>query len=126
MPMPLWFGRLNKRVFNPREIRLGKRPVLIHVGRKSGTTYETPLEPHPIEGGVIVTLMYSSKSDWVQNVLAAGGASLRSGGTVAEVSNPRIITLEQAQELWDPNTNVQPGFMRVSEYLRLDVTVTNS
>ncbi len=44
MPMPLWFGQINKRVFNKMELKKGTRPVLTHVGRSSGTTYQTPLE----------------------------------------------------------------------------------
>lgn len=33
VPLPRWLAQLNKRVFNPREIRRGTRPVLVHVGR---------------------------------------------------------------------------------------------
>ena len=49
--LPRWLGRINKRVFNPLEIRRGKRPVLTHVGRKSGRTLETPLDAHPTDDG---------------------------------------------------------------------------
>ncbi len=76
MPMPRWVARINKRVFNPMELRRGVRPVLTHVGRSSGKTYRTPLDAHLIEGGYIFIVMYGSDSDWVQNVLAAGAATL--------------------------------------------------
>ena len=76
MPMPRWLARVNKRVFNPWEIRKGKRPVLIHAGRSSGATYETPLDAHPIAGGYLFIPMYGPRTDWVKNVMAAGAARL--------------------------------------------------
>ena len=30
MPLPRWLAHINKRVFNPMEVRRGARPVLIH------------------------------------------------------------------------------------------------
>ena len=63
MPMPLWFGKINKRLFNPGELRRGKRPVIEHVGRTSGKTYLTPLEVLEIDGGYIVVLVYGSGAD---------------------------------------------------------------
>ncbi|MCD2106479.1 hypothetical protein O4214_16775 [Rhodococcus erythropolis] len=56
MPMPRWWGHVNKRVFNPRAISSGKRPVLTHVGRTSGTTYRTPLDAYPVDGGYVFIL----------------------------------------------------------------------
>ncbi|MGI9610722.1 MAG: nitroreductase family deazaflavin-dependent oxidoreductase, partial [Acidimicrobiia bacterium] len=77
MPMPTWVAHINKRVFNKREIRKGKRPVITHVGRKSGTVFHTPLDAHQVEGGYVFILVYGSDSDWVRNVLAAGTATLK-------------------------------------------------
>ena len=71
MPMPLWWGQINKRVFNPRSARNGKWQVIRHVGRVSGQTYRTPLEAHRVDDGFIIMLVYGSRCDWVQNVLAA-------------------------------------------------------
>jgi len=33
MPLPRWLAQINKRVFNPMEVRRGARQVLIHTGR---------------------------------------------------------------------------------------------
>ncbi|MFB9301312.1 hypothetical protein [Kibdelosporangium philippinense] len=55
---------MNKRVFNPGAIARGKRPVLTHIGRTSGTTYRTPLDAHPVDGGYLFILVYGSRSDW--------------------------------------------------------------
>jgi deazaflavin-dependent oxidoreductase (nitroreductase family) len=62
------------------EIKRGNRPVLSHVGRSSGKTYETPLDAHAVEGGYIFIANYGRDSDWVKNILAAGTAALRVDG----------------------------------------------
>jgi hypothetical protein len=53
VPMPRWWGQINKRVFNPRAIAGGKWPVLTHLGRVSGAMYRTPLDAHPVDGGYL-------------------------------------------------------------------------
>jgi len=120
MPMPLWVGHINKRIFNPREIRKGKRPVLTHLGRSSGTTYHTPLDAHAIDGGYIFILMYGSSSDWVQNVLASGTATLRIDSGDVDLANPRVVTHDVAKQLLPPDTQWPPDFLKVTEYLQMD------
>src|SRR3546814_20160772 len=63
MPMPRWWGHVNKRVFNPRAISSGKWPVLTHVGRTSGTTYRTPLDAYPVKGGYVFILVYGRSEE---------------------------------------------------------------
>lgn len=124
MPMPLWFGQINKRVFNKLELKRGKRPVLQHVGRKSGKAYRVPLDAHPVEGGYIFILVYGSGSDWVQNILAAGSAKLERDGRVIELVAPRVISQEAAWELLPEATKAPPEFLKISEYLQMDVSLT--
>jgi deazaflavin-dependent oxidoreductase (nitroreductase family) len=76
----MWIARFNKRITNPLVLKRGVWPVLTHVGRSSGKTYRTPLEAHPVAGGYIFVVMYGSDSDWVQNVMAAGTATLEIDG----------------------------------------------
>lgn len=116
MPMPLWWGHINKRTFNPREISGGKRPVLTHVGRATGTVYHTPLDAHPVEGGYLFILVYGAKSDWVQNVMAATHARLRIDGQEVELVRPRIV----GEEHLPAGVAPPPRFLRISEYLRMD------
>ncbi len=120
MPMPLWWGHVNKRVFNPMEIKRGKRPTLTHVGRSSGRTYVTPLDAHPVDGGYLFILVYGSKSDWVQNILAAGVATLSRDGKSFELSNPRVISGDVAWPLLGEDVKPPPGFLKVNEFLQMD------
>ena len=124
MPMPLWWGQVNKRVFNPRELRRGERPVLQHVGRSSGKGYRTPLDAHAVDGGYIFILVYGSRSDWVQNVLAAGTAILELDGSAVGLESPRVITSDEAWQQLASDTTPPPGFLKITEYLRMDVSPT--
>ncbi len=123
MPMPLWWGHVNKHIFNRLELKRGKRPVIRHVGRASGTTYRTPLDAHAVDGGYVFILVYGPKSDWVQNVLAAGGATLEIAGDEIELTAPRLIGQEEAWRQLPGGTKPPPGFLNITDFLRMD-TVT--
>lgn len=120
MPMPLWWGTINKHVFNRIELRRGERPVLAHVGRISGTAYRTPLEIIPIDGGFFVHLMYGPGGDWTRNVLAAGSATVEMGGETIEVTNPRIVDRAEIEPLVPADTTFPPDFLKVTKVLRVD------
>jgi deazaflavin-dependent oxidoreductase (nitroreductase family) len=92
--------QIDKRVFNPAELRRGTRPVLTHMGRSSGATYRTPLDVHPVDGGYVSVLAYGSQSDWVRNVLTDGRARLTIDGEDIELAAPRLIC---GQEAWRPS-----------------------
>ncbi len=121
MPMPRWWGHINKRVFNPRAITSGKWPVLTHVGRVSGVTHHTPLDAHPVDGGYVFVLVYGSGSDWVQNILADKRARLRVDGRHEELTAPRLISKEEAFEVISDETPRPPRVLRITEFLRMDL-----
>jgi deazaflavin-dependent oxidoreductase (nitroreductase family) len=122
MPVPMWVAQVNKRVFNPLELKRGVRPVLKHVGRLSGKTYRTPLDAHAIAGGYIFIVMYGAASDWVQNVLAAGAATLEIDDHEIELVAPRLVSKEDAWKLLSATTKAPPDFLRVTEYLQMEVS----
>ena len=65
--------------------------ILTHVGRKSGKVYRTPVNVFGVPSGFIIALTYSSQSEWVKNVLAAGGCELGTRGKKYQVSSPRVM-----------------------------------
>ena len=121
MPMPRWWGHINKRVFNPRAIAGGKWPVLTHVGRSSGQEYRTPLDAHPVAGGYLFVLVYGSESDWVRNVLAAGNATLLVDGRVVALTAPRLVGRDEAERALPADVSRPPKILRISEFLRMDL-----
>jgi deazaflavin-dependent oxidoreductase (nitroreductase family) len=125
MPMPLWWGQINKRVFNPRAVRNGKWQVIEHVGRSSGRTHRTPLEAHRVADGYVFVLVYGSRSDWVRNVLAAGSAVLEVDGVSVELEGPALLTAEQAFELLPPGTKRPPKMLRIDEFLHMSESTSS-
>ena len=121
MPMPLWWGQINKRLFNKLELRRGTRPVLTHVGRSSGKTYQTPLDAHAVDNGYIFILVYGSESDWVKNIMVSGSAQLRVDGNDVDLISPRLITKEAAFQQMPATTKAPPGFLNVTEFLQMDL-----
>ena len=96
MPYPRWLAKINKRVINPRQIRKGDYPVVTHVGRTSGRSYETPLDAYPTETGYVLVARYGPESDWVRNIMAAETATLRINGAEQELDTPRLVSQEEA------------------------------
>lgn len=98
MPYPRWLAQINKRVFNPGQVRRGKYPVVTHVGRSSGRSYHTPLDAYPTKTGYVLVARYGPRSDWVRNVLASQRATLHVGGEDHELRSPRLVGLDEALE----------------------------
>jgi deazaflavin-dependent oxidoreductase (nitroreductase family) len=65
--------------------------ILTHLGRKSGKVYRTPINVFRASNGFIIALTYSSQSEWVKNVLAAGGCELRTLGKRYQLSAPNVV-----------------------------------
>jgi len=121
MPMPLWWGQINKHLFNPRALVTGKWDVITHVGRTSGRVYRTPLAATEVDGTFLFILVYGPKSDWVQNILADGRASLATGDEVIELANPRLTTTRVARPLVEGRVKLPPRFLKVDQFLQMDV-----
>jgi deazaflavin-dependent oxidoreductase (nitroreductase family) len=54
----------------------GPFSLVRHVGRKSGTIYETPLIVARVPQGFVAELTYGPNVSWYRNTLAAGGCVL--------------------------------------------------
>jgi deazaflavin-dependent oxidoreductase (nitroreductase family) len=65
--------------------------VVVHRGRRSGRLYQTPVNVFATENGYVIALTYGPDTDWVKNVLAAGGCELRARGQVIRLVSPRLF-----------------------------------
>src|SRR5215469_6031273 len=94
MPIPKVVGRWNKAGLNRVTRRIAPRMpglgVVVHRGRRSGRRYETPVNVFSAEDGYLLALTYGPDTDWVKNVLAAGGCELRTRGRVVRLDSPRL------------------------------------
>ena len=102
MPLPRSVARFNRKYWNKVARHFaGWLPgfgIVIHSGRRSGRIYETPVNVFRTEGGFVIALTYG-RADWVQNVMAAGTAKVRTLRTVHEIGNPRIVSAPEHEHL---------------------------
>jgi deazaflavin-dependent oxidoreductase (nitroreductase family) len=104
-----WVAAFNRVVTNRITSRFAARlpgfGILTHVGRKSGTLYHTPVNVFQAPEGFLIALTYGRESEWVKNVLAAGGCKLETRGVVYQLSAPTIVH--------DPTRQRFPLFVRM-------------
>lgn len=65
--------------------------IITHVGRRSGKRYRSPVNVFRVPNGFIIALTYSSKSEWVKNVFAAGGCELKTRGRMYQLVAPKVV-----------------------------------
>lgn len=124
MPMPLWWGQVNKKLFNPRALKSGKWKILTHTGRTSGQVYRTPLDAMEVDGTYLFILVYGSSADWVRNVLASGEATLEVGGEVIELIAPRLVGPDVARPLLEGA--LPPDWLKIDEFLQMDISAVGA
>jgi len=119
MPYPRWLAKFNKRAINPRQIRKGEYPIVTHVGRASGRSYQTPLDAFPTKTGYVLVARYGPESDWVRNILAAETATLRIDGEEHGLNSPRLVS---QQEALDGLVSDQPpeDFSKAEDFVLMD------
>jgi deazaflavin-dependent oxidoreductase (nitroreductase family) len=65
---------------------------LHHRGRRSGRQYSTPVKLFRKGGKYLISLPYGPDSDWVRNVIAAGGCEIRTMGRTVRLTEPRVFS----------------------------------
>jgi deazaflavin-dependent oxidoreductase (nitroreductase family) len=70
--------------------------VLEHRGRSTGTVRHTPVVARRTDGGFVIPMPFGPSTQWSQNVLAAGEATLTWKGRAWRVTEPRMIDFDEA------------------------------
>jgi deazaflavin-dependent oxidoreductase (nitroreductase family) len=90
-----WVAAFNRAITNRITIRFASRlpgfGIVTHVGRKSGRVYRTPVNVFRASEGFLIALTYGRESEWVRNVLAAGGCQLETRSLPYQLSAPTIV-----------------------------------
>lgn len=93
--------------------------VLVHRGRRSGKAYRTPINVFPRPGGrYVLALTYGADTDWVRNVIAAGGCELLTRGAHIELTAPRLFHDESRREIRVLERTIL-GLLHVYDFLEL-------
>jgi deazaflavin-dependent oxidoreductase (nitroreductase family) len=96
--------RMNRSVTNPRVMRTAgtvgtQTSVIEHVGRRSGRRYETPVDVIEATTRLLIALPYGARTDWLRNVLAAGSATVVTGGERIEAGKPAVVATAEVADL---------------------------
>ena len=125
MPAPRWLARFNRSVTNrlttPVVGHLRGFGLIEHVGRRSRQRYRTPVLAFRRSGRYIIALTYGPGTDWVQNVLAAGGCTLVTSGRRLRLSGPRLLREDRDRPV--PSVvGLILGLARISDFIELHPT----
>ncbi|MCX5042882.1 nitroreductase family deazaflavin-dependent oxidoreductase [Aldersonia sp. NBC_00410] len=71
--------------------------VVLHRGRKSGTSYATPVLAFRRGDLIAIGLAYGPQTQWLHNLMAAGEGSLRRRGRVVGIDDLRIVDSRNAE-----------------------------
>ena len=98
MTFPRSVSRFAHGRLNAVALRLAGRAALAdleHLGRCSGVVRHTPVRAFRRGDLVVVGANFGRESDWVKNVLAAGGCRMRLGEQQLQLGDPRLVPLRQ-------------------------------
>jgi len=116
--------RLQRAIINPRQMQSAGTPgayasVIRHRGRVSGRPYETPVGAVAAGDGFVIGLVYGSRANWCQNVLASGSATIVHEGQTHQVDQPEIVSMQTVETHFTAGD--QRGFRRfaVDQALRV-------
>ncbi|NIH84217.1 nitroreductase family deazaflavin-dependent oxidoreductase [Amycolatopsis granulosa] len=114
------FNRLaTNRVLGPLSMWLPGFAMIVHRGRRSGRTYRTPVKIFRVADSLVVALTYGPDSDWVRNVLAAGGCEIETRRRIMTATRPRVVRDERRTGM-PPGVRQILGAAGVTEFLFLD------
>jgi deazaflavin-dependent oxidoreductase (nitroreductase family) len=95
MPLPKRLARFNlvvtNRVLGPFASRLPGFGVVVHVGRRTGRVYRTPVNLYRAQDRYVIALTYGSDSEWVRNALAAGAVEVETRGQRVRLIEPEVV-----------------------------------
>ena len=124
--LPRILARMNRRVVNPiQRTYAGIIPfhgIVEHAGRRTGRRYRTPVLVFRAPGGFAIMVGYGLKSDWLQNVLAAGGGELRHRRRHYLLSGPRLTQGDEAYDSLPRPVRAVAKLVGVEAVLRVDAT----
>ena len=123
MPIPKGMRQVNKAALNKFTRQLAPwlpgLGVVVHRGRTSGKQYRTPVNVFPRPGGrYVLALTYGTDTDWVKNVVAAGGCTLITRGTDLDLTAPRLFHDESRHETRVVARSIL-GLLHVYDFLEL-------
>jgi deazaflavin-dependent oxidoreductase (nitroreductase family) len=92
--------------------------AVCHRGRRSGRAYRTPVKVFRDADTYLMSLPYGRESDWVRNVIAAGGCELETAGRRVRLTEPRVFVDRQLAIVPGP-LRAPLRWLRAFEFIKL-------
>ncbi|MHB8730574.1 MAG: nitroreductase family deazaflavin-dependent oxidoreductase [bacterium] len=123
MTLPRAVARFNRRATN-RVLGLlvpylPTFAFVIHAGRKTGRQYRTPVNVFSRAGVYLIGLPYGRESDWVLNILAAGGCIMEMQGRRFRLNRPRLVPARNGLQMMPAPLRLIGRLGLVSDFLEL-------
>jgi deazaflavin-dependent oxidoreductase (nitroreductase family) len=114
----------NKYLLNPvMRLLTGRKNGYVaaigHTGRKSGKQYSMPVGAERTQDGFVIPLGYGPQVDWLQNVLAAGRATVSAKGETHDVTEPELIDAASALPMLSPKRRRTFERLGMAQYLKV-------
>lgn len=93
--------------------------VLFHRGRKSGKEYAVPVAPLVGSDAFVIGLPWGARTNWVQNVVAANGCTIRWKGREYRLTDPELVGVEAALRAAGPFQRFVLKRTRIPAFLQL-------
>lgn len=90
-----------------------------HRGRLSGREYAIPVAVRVTPDAFVIGLPWGDRTQWVRNVIAAGGCTLRWRGVDHPTRDPELIGLTEAASAFTPTQRIVLKAAGVSRFIRL-------
>jgi len=113
------------RLLNPLAMPLTRRlpplAVLHHRGRRTGRSYDTPVQAYRTRDRWVVGLAYDHNAPFALNLMAAGGGEMTRAGRRYRITQPRRVGRE-ARELLPAWASLQMRLVGIDDFLQFDAT----
>lgn len=126
--------RLVKRLHkltNPLVVRFSGRPggdlaTVHHIGRRSGTSYATPVIAHRSGHDVVIPLPYGTEVDWLRNLMAMGAGVMDLDGATFPIDHPSLVEIDEVVETLPPSMANIVRSHRTRDAVRMHVSETTA
>jgi deazaflavin-dependent oxidoreductase (nitroreductase family) len=115
----------HRAITNPISCRFAARlpgfAIIANVGRKSGKVYRTPVNVFREKGRFLIALTYGRDSDWVKNVMAAGGCEITTCRGSYQLHTP-IISHDPTHRRFPLLVRIILGIINAEDFIQLSTS----
>ena len=127
MKIPSRIRYFNKKFTNRLMIKIAGRPhspiaLIRHLGRKTGSCYETPIIAEKDENHFIFALTYGKDVDWFRNILAHKSGELLWKGRWYRLENPQPLDARAGSKAFAQPMGAILCVINIQDYFSMEIS----